>query len=149
MRTFKFRAWDIQKKEMRKVQGFRINEDGSKTWNCCEQYDWWQPLITDNKNENCIIEQFTGLLDKNGKEIYEGDILADTRYSGHYMYVVRFGIETIMDNEAYQSNDVCGFYLEKLKDYDHDRPDAMFSHMDDIADKAIIGNVHENQELLK
>ena len=55
MREIKFRAWDIQFKRM-KVTGMGINGG-----------------ILDG--EDVVIMQFTGLHDKKGKEIYEGDIL--------------------------------------------------------------------------
>lgn len=75
-REIKFRAWDLDRKKMRGVQGFRINVDGCKTWNCTENPNNWEPRVTDHpKHTGAIIMQFTGLKDKNGKEIYEGDIV--------------------------------------------------------------------------
>jgi hypothetical protein len=61
MREIKFRAWIKSEK--------RWYGDDIK----------WFPLRVLNNEENCADDleftQFTGLLDKNGKEIYEGDIV--------------------------------------------------------------------------
>ena len=59
MREIKFRAWLLNEKRMHYIDGF---------------YD---PVMSYNDEETCIIMQYTGLEDKNGKEIYEGDILND------------------------------------------------------------------------
>ena len=60
MRTIKFRAWD----SLHKV--YRDHQDPQTI----------QAVIFGNDYDGrVIVEQFTGLLDKNGKEIYEGDIL--------------------------------------------------------------------------
>jgi len=62
MREIKFRAWLPEKNDMMPIY----------------EIDFWNRLI--NHDGNCgmkrkyILEQFTGLLDINGKEIYEGDI---------------------------------------------------------------------------
>ena len=58
MREIKFRAWDIEEKIM--SQSFFIGSELS--------------MDTINK----IFLQFTGLKDRNNKEIYEGDIISDT-----------------------------------------------------------------------
>lgn len=70
-REIKFRIWDIENKEMLKVQelDFEPTFYGGRIAIRPDQYnDYFD-------TEDMILMQYTGLHDKNGKEIYEGDIV--------------------------------------------------------------------------
>jgi uncharacterized phage protein (TIGR01671 family) len=67
-RVIKFRVWDIKEKRMFIVYGLNI------TIKYISEYRDTGDEIVHNFDD-CIFMQFTGLLDKNGKEIYEKDLI--------------------------------------------------------------------------
>lgn len=83
------------------------------------------------------VGQFTGLLDKNGTEVYEGDVVRFT-YSyekrGYYTIVSNTYIGIITLNKFYHS---C--IMNGKDEY----------HIENIRNGEVIGNIHDNPELLK
>lgn len=94
-----------------------------------------------NKN---TVGQYTGLKDENGKEIYEGDIL---KSDSGYRLIVKFG------NHGYSAYTDCvelGFYCECVSEQakrQQIREDFLFWVREEQS--KIIGNIHENPELLE
>lgn len=114
MREIKFRAWD----ESLRLFHF---------WDSSQQlYDnvFWSLA----KAESMLIEQYTGLNDKNGKEIYEGDILAFERIKDFKKEYV-FPKEIKWENRG--DSGVTGW--------------TQFAPLDSVV---VIGNTHQNPELL-
>jgi YopX protein len=110
-RPIKFRAWDREKM----IYDVSLYPNGEAFWNTKGK------LITESTDQ---VMQFTGLLDKNGKEIYEGDIISRSN--------TLFG-EVFWDNEnsMYRFRDKTGAWtLSSYKKYE------------------AIGNIYENPELL-
>lgn len=78
------------------------------------------------------VGQFTGLLDKNGTKIFEGDILTDPDYPDHTTGAIYYGRTNCSCCDG-----VYGFYSKE---------DADLRNADDLT---VIGNIHDNPELLK
>ncbi|CAK1240784.1 YopX family protein [Fructobacillus cardui] len=128
MREIKFRAWDKNTKEMVGVKTLDFGMGGVE---CAVDFS----DIHGEVEKEWDLEQFTGLHDKNGKEIYEGDIVklhvvilspddkvGFIEYIPKYGYCINFGGKVIRQ-EYWAAND---------------------KHTIEV-----IGNIHENPEQLE
>lgn len=80
-----------------------------------------------------VVMQYTGMKDKNGREIYEGDII---RMAGKFWYVVRFEDAKFV---CYHTKEEYGKWGDLHRLFDHDFSNYGWS---------VVGNIHENPELL-
>jgi len=99
-----------------------------------------------NKRESFVFEQCTGLKDKNGKLIFEGDIVSDCREKDH-KHCCWFEM-FFHDNDA--ACDRIGYHLRMIA-HDAICGSRLFPQVlpEGMKKCEIIGNIHENPELLE
>lgn len=86
--------------------------------------------------------QYTGLTDKNGKKIFEGDIVRDI-FNASVVGIVRYGdYRNTFNDDEYGGH--VGFYIEWKKKRDLLRKDLMYW----VKNSEFIGNIFDNPELL-
>lgn len=122
MREIKFRAWDGERLKPVTLWGFH------------EGFIMTSKGSADEKEFRVM--QYTGLKDKNGEEIYEGDILeCHHKTKGNVFF---------HDGSYGLSSDQCEFDLDDIQSYD-----SLNQYLIEDNNLIVIGNIHENPELLE
>jgi len=146
-RAIKFRAWDGR--QMLKVDSIQFMLTGEV---CNIKTETSEISYIMNEQVNSIM-QYTGLKDKNGVEIYEGDIVKcflDSFYAKIYntefeLAVIRFGQHSVgYDSDYAATSSPAGFYPKSIKD-----SGSIQGETRGLGDCEVIGNVFENPELFE
>lgn len=118
----RFRVWlpDPDVEKMLRVKALIFENDKTRCM-CGYAYDFYL------EDEDATIMQSTGLKDKNGQEIFEGDIVSIDTDDFDLLFVkYEYGIYCLMDDEG------CAEYLSDYYEY-----------------VSVTGNIYENPELLE
>lgn len=157
MREFLFRAYDKGRKEYLSGGNLFIAINTSGDPNKSEVY-LDEIRNADKHKERFIVEQYTGLTDKNGKRIFEGDII---RYADLYDY--NCYLESIDNPEVYDNIDLGNIWTidevvygikVSYPAFDLNKHDFETNGLSELSESGqyfyeVIGNIHDNSELLK
>ena len=140
MREIKFRTWLISEKRMACIAGLdfgnpikievpRMGKENvcGRAWDNPNNFEFWY------EGKEAILMQYTGLEDKNGKEIYEGDLIQNE--DGR-----------ICEVRWHQKSGQWDSFVRKTIKHDSSNgfsPEEWWHCIE------AIGNIHENPELLE
>ncbi|EDN9715615.1 hypothetical protein GJB75_09920 [Listeria monocytogenes] len=133
MREIEYRAFVKETKKMLPVTDLCFNEteavgvSGCGDANCTLCVDWYS-------FDDVVLMQYTGLKDKNGKKIFEGDIVINSKGQIRYIafLVQEAGFVVVLKNSDYRLG--------------HRNTNECYEK---ATHHKVIGNMHENPELLE
>ena len=132
MREIKFRGWDKELNFMINIKRYKIDFNGQVLFdnNDKELY---------NQTNKIELMQYTGLKDKNGLEVYEGDIVSFTLFDCFDNDMQHIG-KILFNNGA--------FYIEYMDKYE--LYNSLLCYVISQDDEfEVIGNICENSDVLK
>lgn len=158
-REIKFRAWLKEDKKMVNVETMDFTD---KSIQYLKKSEIINAYILRRESDDIELMQYTGLKDKNGKEIYEGDILLSSNENGIFLQLIGFGNDNreysgilngfkiidgrLLENDDYEIDECKEFTQELIKA--HNIPILQPENM--IIDGWwVIGNIYENKNLLE
>lgn len=149
-REIKFRTWDTQNKEFSEWTNrdpFFCTSNGKIFfWERTRKEDgsFSGDIVMEDTGNRFVLQQFTGMTDKNGQDVYEGDILLGSWCGGYFgerkqNKKVRWKI--VHSSSPYKS----GLEIEIVDMFTN----LKYRGIPKIEDCEIIGNICEHPELLK
>lgn len=138
MTISKFRAWDKQAKKMKNVEAINLSNQqvvlSEKA--LLEMGGMWSVCDMPTSLDDVILMQSTGLVDKNGVEIFEGDVVQfeDCYIESDFLYINKGIVEWSQGRFTVTNRD--SVEMEDLLD-------------GELLDVTIIGNIYENPELME
>lgn len=142
MREIKFRAWEKHAKRMTEVTAFKWKPDHlyhqiyTRAIVNQKMIDEWCAYDFGGDSNGIILMQYTGLKDKNGVEIYEGDVVQIKDHAFHKKPGDYTGIE------------IDGFYPVSYTER-MELVAGQWLLMHQLPYITVVGNIYENPELLE
>ena len=125
LKDFDFRLWHKPSESFVEIRGGFLTANGK------DEIVFEKSLIVPIDDENIEIELWSGLCDKNGKRIYEGDILAHDNGYG-----IEYHSKVVFENGVFKIGIIEHPAVEIIEDLE-------------TGFVAVVGNIHENADLLE